>query len=123
MSNLVNLLSLATFTVMLSLGQLLFKRVGLSIQGQSASDAVVSAIKDPALIAALMLYGLATVLWIWILSRVPLMQAYPWVAAGIVIVPMLGWLVFGERVSWIFWIGVALIVAGIIVTQFAVEQA
>lgn len=106
---------------MLAIGQLLFKQVGLSIRDQSLVDGVLSALRQPALYAALSLYGLATLLWIWILSRVPLTQAYPWVAAGVVIVPLLGLWVFGERVSFTFWVGVVLIVIGIVITQYSVK--
>jgi multidrug transporter EmrE-like cation transporter len=108
---------LALFTVMLAGGQVLFKHVGLVLQGRSGASAFLVILRAPSLYAALALYGLATLLWIWILSRVPLSQAYPWVAAGMVIVPLLGWLVFGERLSPGFWLGVALILAGIAITQ------
>jgi multidrug transporter EmrE-like cation transporter len=67
---------------------------------------------------ALSLYAFSTFLWIWILSRVPLSQAYPWVAIGIAIVPLLGWYVFDERIKPTFWLGVLLIVSGVIITQF-----
>jgi len=72
---------------------------------------------------ALILYAAATLLWIWILSRVNLSLAYPWVAVGMVIVPLLGWLVFGERVGSIFWLGVAFIVIGVGLTQYAASPA
>lgn len=123
MASYINFISLAVFTSMLAAGQLLFKQVGLSIRDQSLIDGVLSVLRQPTLYAALSLYGLATLLWIWILSRVPLSQAYPWVAAGVVIVPMLGWWVFGERVSFTFWVGVLFIVIGIILTQVSVRAA
>lgn len=123
MANHINFLSLAVFTTMLAVGQLLFKQVGLSIRDRSLTDGLLSVLRHPTLYAALALYGLATLLWIWILSRVPLTQAYPWVAAGVVIVPLLGLLVFGERVSFTFWIGVLFIVIGIIITQFSIGAA
>jgi multidrug transporter EmrE-like cation transporter len=72
---------------------------------------------------ALSLYALATFLWIWILLRVPLSQAYPWVAIGIVIVPLLGWYIFGERIKATFWLGVLLIVFGVIVTQLSSQSS
>jgi drug/metabolite transporter (DMT)-like permease len=111
--------SLAVFTLILASGQVVFKRVGLALQGQSGLDAILVAVRQPSLYAALVLYAAATLLWIWILSRVTLMQAYPWVAVGTIIVPLLGWLQFGERVAPVFWLGVALIIAGVGVTQYA----
>ncbi len=111
--------SLAVFTVMLSCGQVLFKRVGLTLQGHSGLEAILLVLREPSLYAALALYGTATLLWIWILSRVMLIQAYPWVAVGLVIVPLLGWLVYGERVAPVFWLGVAFIIVGVGLTQYA----
>jgi len=115
--------SLAVFTVMLACGQVMFKRVGLTLQGHSGLEAILLVVREPSLYAALVIYGTATLLWIWILSRVMLIQAYPWVAAGLVIVPLLGWFVFGERVTPIFWLGVAFIVVGVGLTQYAAMPA
>jgi drug/metabolite transporter (DMT)-like permease len=114
--------SLASFTLMLSCGQVMFKRVGLSLQGHSGLEAMVQVLREPSLYLALALYGFATMLWIWILSRVTLVQAYPWVAVGMVIVPLLGWFVFGERVTPAFWLGVAFIVVGVGLTQYGAAR-
>ena len=119
MANLTNILSLAVFTTMLAVGQLLFKQVGLSIRGQPLIDGLLMSTRQPSLYAALVLYGLSTALWIWILSRVPLAVAYPWVAVGVAIVPILGWWLFDERLNATFWMGVAFILLGIIITQYA----
>ena len=117
-----NLVGLAIFTVMLAVGQLLFKKSGLSIRGLPLGEALVNLAQLPAFYAALVLYGLATLLWVWLLSRVTLMQAYPWVAAGVVIIPLLSAAVFGERVNATYWLGAALIVAGILITQYSVPS-
>ena len=66
---------------------------------------------------ALLLYGGSTLLWVWILSRIPLSQAYPWVALGSIIVPLGARLLFGEMVKPVFWLGAVMIAAGIVVTQ------
>jgi drug/metabolite transporter (DMT)-like permease len=113
-----NLISLSVFTVMLAIGQVLFKRVGLSVRGLPPADAFMTLIAQPLLYAALTLYGAATLLWIWILSRVPLSQAYPWVAVGAFLVPMLGWWFFHERPTPIFWLGVLAIMVGVVLTQY-----
>ena len=116
---LIDTASLTLFTVILACGQVMFKRVGLTLQGHSGLEGVLLVLREPSLYAALITYGAATLLWIWILSRVTLIQAYPWVSVGMVIVPLLGWFVYGERVAPIFWLGVAFIVAGIGLTQYA----
>ena len=117
-----NIASLAAFTLILAAGQVLFKKVGLAITGLPPAEALLGVLRDPVLYAALVFYGLATLLWIWILSRVPLSQAYPWVAVGIAVVPLLGWYFFGERITPVFWIGLALIVVGIMLVQYGVQS-
>ena len=115
-----NLIGLGIFTAMLALGQLLFKKAGLSIRGLPLGEALLNLAQFPAFHAAIVLYALSTLLWVWLLSRVTLTQAYPWVAAGVVIVPLLSAAVFGERVAATYWLGTVLIVAGILITQYSV---
>ena len=118
MQKFVNILSLAIFTATLAAGQVMFKQVGLTIRGRPLLDGALDVLSHHAFYLALSLYAFSTFLWIWILSRVPLSQAYPWVAIGIAIVPLLGWYVFDERIKPTFWLGVLLIFSGVIITQF-----
>jgi drug/metabolite transporter (DMT)-like permease len=117
--NLANALWLALFTLVLAVGQLLFKQVGLAMKGLSMVDSFAAAARSPALYAALFLYGGSTLLWIWLLSRLTLSQAYPWAAIGVAIVPLLARLVFGERVAGMYWIGIVFVVVGMLLTQYA----
>ena len=114
-----NFLGLATVTLMLAIGQVLFKQVGISIRGVPAFQAAIMVLRQPLFYISLLIYGAATILWIWILSRVPLSQAYPWVAMTIFLVAILGWWLFGERPSPVFWLGLAMVVIGVAITQFA----
>jgi drug/metabolite transporter (DMT)-like permease len=122
-TTITNFVSLAVVMMALAVGQVLFKWVGLAMRGRPLLDGFLLMARQPALYAALAVYGLATLVWIWILSRVPLMQAYPWVAATTAIVPLLGWFVFGERVGPIFWLGIALILVGMLLTQLAAQTS
>jgi drug/metabolite transporter (DMT)-like permease len=122
-TTITNFASLAVFVMALAVGQILFKWVGMVMRGRPLLDGFLLMARQPALYAALAIYALAAVLWIWILSRVPLMQAYPWVAATMAIVPLLGWFVFGERVGPIFWLGIALILVGMLLTQLAAQTS
>jgi drug/metabolite transporter (DMT)-like permease len=117
-----NLIGLAIFSAVLAVGQLLFKKAGLSMRGMPLFDGLLSVAQLPAFHAAISLYAVSTVLWVWLLSRVTLMQAYPWVSAGVVIVPLLSGMIFGERVNAAYWLGTALIVAGIAITQYSVQS-
>lgn len=117
----INFASLGIFTVALAIGQILFKHVGLAMRGHPLVEGMFLLARQPALYLALLIYGFSTVLWIWILSRVPLMQAYPWVGVGVALVPFLGWYFFGEKVTSTFWVGVAFILIGMLLTQYASE--
>jgi drug/metabolite transporter (DMT)-like permease len=118
-----NMLSLAAFSLLLASGQVLFKQVGLSVRGEQSAAGFLSILFHPLLYAALLLYGVATILWIWILSRVPLSQASPWVGATVVVVVLLGWWLFGERPSRIFWLGLALVTIGVVLTQYGSQRS
>jgi drug/metabolite transporter (DMT)-like permease len=119
MNTMVRFTTLTVFALSLAAGQALFKRVGLAIRDQPPFDSLALVVRLPALYAALALYVFSTLLWIWILSRVPLMQAYPWVAISMAIVPAIGWFAFGERATPIFWLGVVFILVGVLLTQLA----
>ena len=113
---------LAVVVLCLAAGQVLFKHAGLAIQGQPMPDALLTLARQWRFHLALAIYGFATLLWTWVLSRVPLSQAYPWVALTTAIVPVLGWLVFAERLPPLFWAGMALILLGLLVTQRALAE-
>lgn len=66
------------------------------------------------------LYGMSTVIWLFILSRVDLSIAYPTVSAGYIMVVLLSRVFFKEEVTVVRWAGVLVISAGVIlVTCFA----
>lgn len=118
-----NYVWLAVFATMLASGQLFFKKVGLLMRGKPLHEGLVAIALSSDLYAALALYGAATMLWIWILSRVSLSQAYPWVALAMGLVPVMAAMVFHERVGALYWLGIALVMAGVFVTQIASPSA
>lgn len=61
------------------------------------------------------LYGIMTIAWIWVLQKADLGKVYPLMALAFVIVPLGSHLVFGERFQPQYFVGVALIMVGIIV--------
>jgi drug/metabolite transporter (DMT)-like permease len=93
-------------------GQLLFKKAGMEIQvvGSWLSWRVLAVVG-----AALFIYGVATLLWISLLRYVPLNKAYVFMALSFVLVPIASFFIFREQVSVGYWIGVGLIVSGVIV--------
>jgi drug/metabolite transporter (DMT)-like permease len=68
------------------------------------------------LVVALTIYAAATLLWIAMLRGAPLSRIYPIAAFSFVLVPLASLVFLKEQVSWSYWGGVALIVAGVAVT-------
>lgn len=62
---------------------------------------------------ALVVYGAATLLWVWLLKSLPLNVAYPFVGLAFVIVPLLGAWLLNEPLDWRHLAGGALIAAGV----------
>jgi drug/metabolite transporter (DMT)-like permease len=96
---------------LISVGQILFKYSALQ---SDKSPGIAALVRNPYLILAVAIYGLATLLWVWQLKYVPLNRAYPLFALAFAIVPLLSWCFFGERIRMIYVAGVVLIIAGII---------
>ena len=105
-------LSLSTLLCVLgiSVGQLLFKKAAEALP---ATLSLMGFVQNGWLLAALVLYGITTLGWVWILRFIPLSLAYPMMSLAFVLVPMLAWLVWGEPLHWRTWAGSGLIVAGV----------
>ncbi|MDB6047652.1 MAG: 4-amino-4-deoxy-L-arabinose-phospho-UDP flippase [Pseudomonas sp.] len=93
-------------------GQILFKLSAASLQKSGSW-------LDPRfigiLLLAFLLYGLTTLLWVYVLQKSELGKIYPLMALAFVLVPIASHFIFGERFEAQYFLGVALIIAGIIV--------
>ncbi len=97
-------------------GQLLFKQAAVAAQAAGALLA-----PGPLLFvgAAMLLYAGTSVAWVRLLQGVELGRVYPFMALAFVLVPLGSWLLFGERFGARYVAGLALIVAGIVLTTRA----
>lgn len=111
-------IQLSIFTLLcvvcISIGQLLFKKAA---QAMPAEPQVFGLLLNGWLIAALTLYGLTTIGWVWILRHAPLHLAYPFMGLAFLFVPLLAWLFLGEPLHWRTLTGGALIIAGVVVAS------
>ena len=64
--------------------------------------------------AGLAIFAVSAVLWLFALSRADLSFAYPFAALGYVIIVIASILFLGEHVQPVTWVGVVLIIAGIV---------
>lgn len=112
----------ATITVLLNGGaQLLLRKAALS---GAVPTNPLSLIKNPWFLSGLVAYGMSVLTWLFVLKRVPLAVAAPFVALVYVLVPFASRLVFSDAVSPRMWLGMVLIVLGVsIVAQGAPGDA
>lgn len=104
-------------TLLMVCGQILFK---LGSTGKTISKAtdIISLLFSPIILLALAVYGLTTLLWLYILSRVKISYAYPIQALAFPIVLIVSALIFHEEIPINRWLGVAIIVIGVYVAIF-----
>jgi len=96
----------------IAIGQILFKLSANSLEQTGSYFAQKTA---TIFFIALAVYGITTLAWIWVLQKVELGQVYPLMALAFVLVPLCSYFVFGEKFSLQYFIGIGLIVMGIIV--------
>lgn len=118
MRGVILVLALASIS-MGAVAQVLFK-LGMSsttvraAQTSGETGAIVRAVAfNPGIIGGLSLYGLGTVLWLGVLSRAELSQAYPFVGLSFVLTALFGAVLFHDSLSPSRLAGIAAIVLGV----------
>ncbi|MFA4994810.1 MAG: SMR family transporter [Bdellovibrionales bacterium] len=85
-----------------------------AIKSENVIEIGVALITSPLVTGGLFSFGLSAILWLFVLSRVPLSSAYPYVALGIFVTVLAGYFLFHEPLTVFKVAGVALILAGIL---------
>jgi len=104
-----------------TIGQLLLKHVMKSLgplgaaQLGSLGRICVQLALNPLFLLAVALYVLGFVIWLIVLSKLDLSYAYPILALSYCLVPVISHYLFGEQVSPMRWIGIAIICVGVTV--------
>ncbi len=106
-------IELLCFPIAIAAGQILFKRAASQIGSASGTGWILQVLMLPTMWLAIALYGGATLLWVRILTTMPLSRAYPFVALAFVLVPAAGYLFFHESITTRYAVGTLLIVAGV----------
>lgn len=96
-------------------GQILFKLSATSLQKSGSFFDPTTLLT---LFSAFALYGITTIAWVWVLQKIELGKVYPLMALAFILVPIGSHLFFGERFQPQYFLGVAIIITGIV---FAVK--
>ena len=118
MFNLNYVLILASVMI-ISGGQLAFKYAANKIQVGSNATLVemarVNVVPISIIVLALTMYLISTVAWVQALRSIPLSVAFMFNSLAFVIIPVLSWVFFGERMNSGMILGTFLIILGIAV--------
>lgn len=103
-----------------AVAQVLFK-VGMSSAAVRAAVAEGGAVAvaravafNPGIVGGLTLYGLGTMLWLAVLSRAELSQAYPFIGLSFVLTAGMSYVLFNDAITLSRVLGILLIVAGVV---------
>ncbi|MGP1357222.1 DMT family transporter [Roseicyclus sp.] len=95
---------------------LLVLAIAAEVVGTTALKASAGFTRPGAVAVVVLGYGIAFYLLARVLLVLPLGVTYAiWSGVGVAIVTMVGWLVFGQKLDTAAWVGIGLIVAGVMV--------
>ncbi len=110
------ILGLISFAASMATGQILFKYGATQAGIVQGLQGWIDLLLKPVIVLALTLYAFSTILWLWLLQKIPLTIAYPFAALAFLLVPIGAWIFFREPLNLRSLLGVCLILAGVIVT-------
>jgi drug/metabolite transporter (DMT)-like permease len=101
-------------------GQMLFKMAAMRVAlGSSMSERGVLLLQNWFFLAAMVAYLALSVVWVWILTFIPISRAYPFLALAIAITPVLGGVIFDEALDMRCLVGIGIIFVGLLVVTGA----
>lgn len=104
----------------LSAGQILFK-VGAA--ALSSGAAFFSTKPLAAISAAMVIYAVTSIAWVFILRNIDLGKIYPVMALAFILVPIGSHYIFNEKFGTQYFIGLILLIAGILIITHADSAA
>ncbi len=101
---------------LLAAGQLLFKVAATGWRIDGWTFASVRSFLSMWMIVALVIYAIATVLWVYVLRSAPLSLAYPLFSLAFIVTPVAAYFILGEPLTWRIFAGGIVILIGVLIT-------
>jgi multidrug transporter EmrE-like cation transporter len=98
--------------LLLKIGATRASAVSEQVANASTAGNLTQMLLSPFVWMGLLLYGIGTLVWLFVLAKVPLSVAYPFVGAGFILTALLGVFVLQETMTPTRGLGILLIVAG-----------
>lgn len=109
------ILLLAGYALGMVGGQMLFKLAALRVPAEAGTAVrLASLAQNGWFLAAVLLYGALSVMWVWVLTFTPLARAYPFVALAFAVTPLVAALAFSEPLSLRLVLGILVIAGGLV---------
>jgi drug/metabolite transporter (DMT)-like permease len=108
----MNYILLLLNIILLVSGQLLWKTGVSTIDNWSLKTFVLIA-KSPYIMSGLLLYGIATIIWLYVISKIPFSIAYPFQSLSYAMGVVVAYFIFKENIDLSQWIGVLVIIVGV----------
>jgi multidrug transporter EmrE-like cation transporter len=100
--------------LLLKMGATKASAVSEQVGNASAVGSLTEMLLSPFVWLGLLLYGVGTLVWLFVLAKVPLSVAYPFVGAGFILTALLGVFVLQETMNLSRGLGILLIIVGCI---------
>jgi multidrug transporter EmrE-like cation transporter len=121
------LILLILVSVLLSSGSQVMLKFGMTApdiqlalsQTGKPLQVAIPILSSPLVLAGLACFGLSALFWLFVLSKIPLSTAYPFVALGIAITVIADRFLLGEPISSLKVLGVILIMSGVVAVGFS----
>ena len=115
-TNILSSLPLIALSIAMGVsGQTMIKLGTLSAANLPAEPVarLLLVLRSPWVLLGLMMYGIGALSWVLVLSRLDLSIAYPFLALNFVLVALISWLLLGESIPGLRWVGIGCICVGI----------
>jgi len=96
--------------LLLVTGQILWK---FGVGKGADVKTVLTSLFSPYIMAGILLYALATLIWLYVLSREQFSIIYPLQSTAYILGVLVAWLIFREAIPLTRWVGVLFISAGV----------
>lgn len=114
------LFGLILFSVALSAGAQIVLKTGMSspavqaaLAGGNRIEALVSIATSWGVVLGLAMYGFGAILWLFVLARIDVSKAYPFVGLGFILTMAMGYFLLAEPVGAMRLLGTVLVAAGV----------
>lgn len=120
--NLSNAVLIILNAITLVIGQFLWK-AGLErkVNPFESFRSIIDLVFSPFIMGGLVLYGLTTILWLFILSRVQISIAYPMQSVAYLISVFGAYFIFGESLTWMKVLGCLVILVGVAMVSLSTK--